>query len=511
MTPPPHFDWIASHAGRYARKLAIVDLQRDRRLTYAAFDDRIARLARYLRDEAAVGVGDRVAVLAMNSSDVFEIQFACARIGAIFVPLNWRLAVPELAPIMADAEPTMLFTDAGRIGATLASLAGLGLATAVVEMGGGFDSPYERAIAASVRLDRSEPRNHDEIQTILYTSGTTGLPKGVLHSFGTTFWSIVNLSIPCAIDPDSVSLVTMPLFHVSGLNLYSNPVFHAGGTVLLMQGFEVGAALNAIDDPALGVTHFFGVPAVWQFMAAHPAFAETDFSRLIVAGVGGAPTPLPMLGLWARKGVQLLNGFGMTEAPVVTTLFAEDARIKTGSVGQPFLHMEVGVFDEHHRPAARGDVGELRVRGPGVSPGYWRKPELNEASFVDGWLRSGDLAYIDADGFTFVVDRAKDMFISGGENVYPAEVERVLLELPGVAEAAVVGMPDKRWGETGAAVVVPMPGMALTEAAVVAHCCERLAHYKVPGRVLFVADLPRNATGKVHKPSLRARIGEGAL
>ncbi len=502
----PYYDWIAHHARRTPDKVAAIDLASDRRITYRTFDARLARLAGYLKTSCGVGRGDRVAILAQNSSDVFEVQFACARLGAIFVPLNWRLTVPELKFILGDAAPLVLIHDA-EFTDTALELAKL-CALPHLLARGAADSAYERAIAAARPLDRDEPVTHDDISTIMYTSGTTGLPKGAMITHGMTFWNAVNLGGPAFVSPATIFLAVLPLFHTGGLNCYANPVFHMGGTVLVMRAFDPAEALRLIGDPAVGLTHFFGVPANYQFMAQHPAFAETDFRRLMISGVGGAPMPVPLLEAWQKRGVALQQGYGMTEtSPAVLVLDQQDAARKAGSAGKPVLHNAVRITREDGSDAAPGEVGELWVKGPNVTPGYWNRPEANRASFTDGWLHTGDAARIDEEGFYYIVDRWKDMYISGGENVYPAEVENVLYQLPAVAEAAVIGVPDKVWGEVGRAIIVLKPGQSLSEAEIDAHCRANLARFKIPRSIRFAEILPRNATGKVHKPTLRQQFG----
>jgi fatty-acyl-CoA synthase len=506
MPVPLHYDWISHHAGRRPQKIAAVDLATGRRFDYAAFEARISRLAGHLRAALGVGCGDRVTVLAQNSTDVFEIQFACARLGAVFVPLNWRLTVPELKFIIGDAGPAVLIHDAEftEMALELARLCNIPHLLAR----GPVDGAYERAIATARPVSQAERLSHDDVSTIMYTSGTTGLPKGAMITHGMTFWNAVNLGAPALVSPRSVFLTVLPLFHTGGLNCYANPVFHAGGTVLVMRAFDPGEALRLIGDPELGITHFFGVPAIYQFMAQHPAFAETDFSRLVVSGVGGAPMPVPLLELWSERGVALAQGYGMTEtSPAVLALDPEDAVRKAGSAGKPVLHNEVRIMREDGSEAAPGEIGELWVKGPNITPGYWNRPEANATSFTDGWLHTGDAARVDEEGFYYIVDRWKDMYISGGENVYPAEVENVLYQLPAIAEAAVIGIPDERWGEVGRAVIVTKPGQRITEAEIIAHCQANLARFKIPRSLVFTDALPRNATGKVHKPSLRQRFG----
>ena len=341
----------------------------------------------------------------------------------------------------------------------------------------------------------------------MYTSGTTGRPKGAMITHGMTLWNCINLSPLAYILPSSVLLTVLPLFHTGGLNCYTNPVLHAGGTVLIMRTFDPGQALKLIGDPASGINVFFGVPAIYQFMAQHPDFATTDFSRLVIGGVGGAPMPVPLLKTWEERGVALQQGYGMTEtSPAVLALDREDAAGKAGSAGKPVLHTEVRIVRPDGTDADIGELGELWVRGPNITPGYWNRPDANITSFTDGWLHTGDATRMDADGFYYIVDRWKDMYISGGENVYPAEVENVLYQLPAVAEAAVIGTPDDTWGEVGLAIIALKPGQAASEIEILAHCRKNLARFKCPKTISFVSALPRNATGKVHKPTLRAQF-----
>jgi fatty-acyl-CoA synthase len=504
--PVRYYDWIAHHARNSGDDVAVVDLHEQRSLTYRELDRRVGQLAGWLRGHD-VARGERAAILAQNCSDHFELQFACGRLGAIFVPLNWRLTVPELSFIVGDAAPRVLIHDA-EFAETAAALARVVPGLRLLQRGGAA-SDYERAIAGAAPLTEFEPVTHDEISTIMYTSGTTGRPKGAMITHGMTFWNVVNLGGPAEVGFSSVFLAVLPLFHTGGLNCYSNPVFHAGGRVLVQRVFEPGEALRMIADPAVGLTHFFGVPAHYQFMLQHPDFERTDLSRLRVAGVGGAPMPVPLLKAWLARGVALIQGYGMTEtSPGVLCLDRRDAARKIGSAGKPLLHTETRVVDEHGRDVPRGEMGELWVRGPNITPGYWNRPEANKTSFTDGWLHTGDAARVDEEGYYYIVDRTKDMYISGGENVYPAEVESVLYQIPQLAEAAVIGVPDERWGEVGKAIVAVKPGQMLTQEQILDHCRENLARYKLPRFIEFVDALPRNATGKVHKPTLRQQFGK---
>jgi len=502
----PYYDWIAHHADRRPTQRAIHDLHSGRIFTYRQLDERTRRLAAHLQG-TGVGKPDRVALLAPNCPEFFELQFACGKIGSVMVPLNWRLTVPELAYILGDCAPKVLIHDASFRPQALELKARCGIAHLLEIDIDRADSSYERAVMAASATPAVAVLTHDDISTIMYTSGTTGHPKGAIITHGMTFWNVVNLGVPAMISPASVQLVVLPLFHTGGLNCYANPVLHAGGTILLMRTFDPGAALDHISDKALGITHFFAVPAPYQFMMQHPTFQGADLSRLRMSGVGGAPCALTILETWAARGVPLVQGYGMTEtSPASTMLDAADAIRKVGSAGKPLLHTDVRIVDEAGRDVPRGSIGELWTRGPNITPGYWNKPEATAASFVDGWLKTGDAAREDDEGFIYIVDRWKDMYISGGENVYPAEVENVLFQLPQVADAAVIGVPNERWGEVGKAVIVIKPSETLAEADVITHCLARLAKFKVPQSVEFIEALPRNATGKVLKRALRAQF-----
>jgi fatty-acyl-CoA synthase len=498
---PPYYDWIAHHAHRRPKQLAIDDLQTGRKFTYADVDRRTNRLTAAL---AALGIakGDRVALLAPNCAEYFELQFACGRLGAIMLPLNWRLTVPELEYILGDSDPKLLVHD--KAFAAQAQALSQNLLEIDPE---NADSTYERALATAPPPPAPLEVTHDDIAMVMYTSGTTGHPKGAIITHGMVFWNCVNLGIPALISPRTIHLVVLPLFHTGGLNCYANPVLHAGGTILIMRAFDPGQALDYISDETLGITHFFAVPAPYQFMMQHPKFQGADLSRLQIAGVGGAPCALAILEGWSARGVPLVQGWGMTEtSPAGTMLDAVDTIRKVGSAGKAMMHTAIRIVDDEGRDVGAGGIGELLIKGPNITPGYWNKPEATESAFTDGWLHTGDAARMDDEGFVYIVDRWKDMYISGGENVYPAEVENVLFQIPQVADAAIIGVPSERWGEVGMAIIVRKPEQPLEEGDVIRHCLGRLAKFKVPQEVTFVEVLPRNATGKVLKRELRAQF-----
>ena len=504
-----HYDWLAFHAGRTPGKLALVDLESGRRFTYGEFNGRAGRLAHFLASGLGVRRGDRVGVLARNSSDLFEIQFACAKLGAIFAPFNWRLTAAELDYIIGDTAPEVIFH-----GPEFAeTLRGPGISLAVKHLvettGLGLASPYEDAISGAGDEAAAVEVTHDDPWTLLYTSGTTGRPKGAVLTYGVTFHNAINVTQTTRITSATVNLAVLPLFHTAGLNLFANPVFHAGGTVLVTRDFQAGAVLSTLGDAEAGVTHFLAVPANYLFMSQLLDFESTDFSHIEFCSIGGAPSPVALLDTYAQQGLDIVQAYGMTEVgPWALTQNAGAARAKPGSVGKPVMHTEARIVGLDGRDVAPGNIGELRFKGPNVVPGYWRRPDADAASFTDGWLRTGDAARKDEDGDYYIVDRWKDMFISGGENVYPVEIENAITAHAAVFEAAVVGRPDERWGEVGHAIVRLKEGKCATAEEITGFCGETLARYKIPKSVEFTVEpLPRTASGKLLKRQLREERG----
>jgi fatty-acyl-CoA synthase len=509
-------DWTAFHADRTPDKLAMIDQSTGRRLTYAALDERAGRLAAYLREAWGIARGDRVAILAKNSTEYFEFQYACMKLGAMMLPLNWRLAEQELAFILADAGAVGLVYDAEfapRVPVVLVPSIRHQLCIDTHERAPAGVEVYEHAIQSTAQQQgMAANTTHDDPMMIMYTAGTTGRPKGVLITYGMMLWNAVNITTPTGLNHNSVFYGVLPTFHIGGLNLYANPLVHLGGTNIIARQFDPGLALETLSDPALGVTHMFGVPSIYLFLSQHPEFDRADLSRVQSWGCGGAPMPVAVLEAYARRGIVIQLGFGMTEtSPTVFLTDQRRALAKPTSVGKPLQHTRVRVVRDDFTDVAVGEVGEVVISGPNVTPGYWQRPDANADSFTvdaDGqrWLHSGDAGMVDDDGCIYIVDRYKDMYISGGENVYPAEVEQVLYQIEGVAEAAVIGVPDEKWGESGMAVLVAKPGCTLDPAAVLGVCQRQLAKFKVPKHVVFIDALPRNAAGKVLKRELRAQF-----
>lgn len=510
-------DWLYFHADRTPNKVAMIDQGTGRTFTYAEMNDRVTRLATFMRDQWSVTEGSRVAILAKNSVQYFEFQFACFKLGAMMLPLNWRLAEPELVYIINDAQALGIVYDnefADRIPPLLDQTSlqyqlRLDLGQPPTD-----DSPdYESVIRTSQPNVVMHPTtDHDTPCTIMYTSGTTGKPKGALITHGMTFWNAINIGTPSGLAMDSVFYCILPTFHTGGLNLYVNPLVHFGGTSIIAREFDPALTLKTLSDPKLGVTHFFGVPAIYLFLSQHEDFAQTDLSNIKSWGCGGAPMPVALLKLYQERGIIIQAGFGMTETS--PTVFLSDKRRaieKPASVGKPMLHTRVRVVNENFEDVGVGEVGEVIIAGPNITPGYWNRPDANESSFTTDengirWLHSGDAGMVDEEGCIYIVDRYKDMYISGGENVYPAEVEQVIFHIDGVADVAVIGVPDEKWGESGLAIIVKEPNKDINEDDVYNACREQLARYKVPKAITYIDELPRNAAGKVLKRTLREQF-----
>ncbi|MEU9114545.1 long-chain fatty acid--CoA ligase [Streptomyces sp. NPDC048483] len=475
--------------------------------SYATLHTRTTRLARALR---ATGVrrGDRIAYLGPNHPAFLETFFAAGALGAVFVPLNTRLAAPEIGHQLTDSGARTLISApscaALATAATTATTAAVHTSVEVIEVG----PAYEELIAgADGAAPLDEPVTGEDLCLIMYTSGTTGRPKGAMLSHANITWNAVNVLVDTDLTTDATALVSAPLFHTAGLNMLTLPVLLKGGTCVLTASFDPDATLDLIERH--GITVMFGVPTMYEQIARRPRWPQADLSSLRVLMCGGAPVPAPLIAAYAQRGLAFQQGYGMTESsPGALYLDAEHAVSKAGSAGVPHFFTDVRVVRPDLTPAGTGETGEVLVSGPHVMSGYWGLPEEGAAAFADGWFRTGDAAQVDADGYVTIADRLKDMIISGGENVYPAEVENALLAHPDIVECAVIGVPDEKWGEVPRAVVVAREGSALDPDEVIAALRGRLAKYKIPKSVVIAGEaLPRTASGKLLKPELRRLHG----
>jgi fatty-acyl-CoA synthase len=476
--------------------------------SHAGFAERVRRTAAALAG-LGTGTADRVAWTGGNHPSALETLYACGQLGAVWVPVNSRLAPPEAEYVLAHSGSSVVVhgRDHGVLADALRDrLPGVRhwVAAEPPVDGGAGSLPYEQLLADADPQARDEPVSLEDPCLIMYTSGTTGRPKGAVLTHGNMTWNAMNQLLGFDFAQDERTLALAPLFHIGGLNGTVNPTLLRGGCAVIVRRFDPAETLRVIEEQR--VNSFFAVPTMLDAMAREPGFATCDLSALRTIGAAGAPLPLPTLRTWLDRGVTMQQAYGMTESsPGATVLDSGDAERKVGSAGKPVFFTDVRVVRPDGSPADVDEVGEIVIQGPNVMAGYWNEPEQTAAVIRDGWYHSGDAGSVDDEGFLYVRDRYRDMIISGGENVYPAEVESALLELDGVLEAAVIGVPDARWGEVGLAVVVPAPGATLDADDVRARLRTRLAAFKVPGHVELTDELPKTATGKVRKPDLRMR------
>jgi fatty-acyl-CoA synthase len=499
-------DWTAYWSRRTPDAIALYEPLSGRRWTYEHLDRRANRLAHALSG-VGVGRGDRVALLAHNRGEHFEALFACAKLGALFAPLNWRLAPAEIDGVLADAEPLVLIYDRP-CAETMAALSAPVPHTLSLDEPAAGGHPYEQFLAAASDAPIGADVDLEEALILCYSSGTTGRPKGALLSHRQLLFNALSTHLAIRLSSSDSTLVFMPLFHTGGLNCLATPLLHNGGRVVIVPGFEAERSLQIASDEK--ITLHMGVPTIFQLWREAARFDRVDLSSARMALCGGAPCPLPLIEVYRERGILFRQGYGLTEVgPNCFSLTPEDAFRKAGSVGWPNFYLQSRIVDDAGAQLPAGEVGELALGGPMVTLGYFRNPEATAHAFRGTrWFHTGDLVRRDEEGYHYIVDRKKDMFISGGENVYPAEVELALSLLPGVAEACVIGVPDTRWGEVGRAVVVAAAGVRLDEKMVLAHLATRLARYKIPKSVVFTDALPRNPTGKLLRPHVRERFGQ---
>jgi fatty-acyl-CoA synthase len=507
--------YIGDYLGRRALyspdQLAVVDAGKTphRSFTYSELNNRANRLANWLRDGAGVQKGDRVAVLAHDGVEYLDVFFACGKLGVILAGLNWRLHWRELQGLLEKTTPKVLIysdefaevvqkiSDHSSIVSHFLHIEGQGIPNSRY---------YEKTLSDSeLRPVTTEDVTDEDIACLIFTGGTTGLPKAAQISHRMIGWNALNTIIH-DLQHGDVTVNTFPLFHTGGLLVYTTPLLILGGTVVLTRRFDAEQVLMLLEDYA--ATVYAGVPTMYQMMTAAPNWGQADLSNLRFCTSGGAPLPVSLVEKFRiEKGVQFKQGFGMSEfGPGVFALAPEDAIRKAGSIGRPNFFVDARVVDDYNEPVPPGQIGELVLRGPSMCSGYFNDPEASAAVVDDeGWFHTGDLAVMDEHHYYTIVDRKKDMFISGGENIYPNEIEHILYKHPAVEMCAVVGVPDEKWGEVGKAFVVMKAGSRITEADLLAHMQHYLAGYKVPKSIEFREALPISAAGKILKREL---VGE---
>ncbi|MDP2302154.1 MAG: AMP-binding protein [Ignavibacteria bacterium] len=492
-------DWLAKWAKYTPNKLFLREYHRKLEWSFSDFNNRTTELSYYLRMKYNIKKGDRIAVYSKNSSEYVLIFLACIKLGAVIVPLNYRLTSRELDVLLSDAEPNLFIYEEefGDEVLNLESIRNLEYKIAVSEI-----TPFLiDKNAKSISLEEVNISEEDPVM-ILYTAGTTGLSKGVLINHRMLFWNAVNTGLRLDLNSQDHTQSYAPFFHTGGWNVLFTPFLLHGASHTLLSKFDGDMILQLMEKEK--TTILFGVPTMFQMMSDSPLFNKVDLSSVRYAIVGGAPMPIPVINTWQNKGIAIRQGYGLTEVgPNCFSLHQDDAIRKKGSIGFPNFYIDVKVMKDNDTECKENETGELWIKSPVVTPGYWKKEKETRESITDGYFHTGDLVSYDEDGFFYVVDRKKNMFISGGENVYPAEIEKYIYTNPEVKEVAVIGVTDAKWGEVGKVYIVLKENIHLTEEDIFNHCKAGLAKYKIPKHVKFLEEIPKTDAGKINKILLK--------
>ncbi|MBK8032432.1 MAG: long-chain fatty acid--CoA ligase [Chloroflexi bacterium] len=499
-------DWLDRRAKLSGDRIALHDALSGRDISYRAWNAIANRTANML-DSLGVQAGDRVAIYSTNCVEYLDLLMACNKTGAVLQVLNWRLAIPEMRVVLNDAAPVVLvYSDefVSQVNTLRSDIPSVRRFVALNQLADSADLPFAERESCPTAWDKLPELHPDAPWVICYTGGTTGIPKGAILTHGNMTWNSVNAVMSVPLNQNDVFLLSMPLFHTGGLNIFTLPLFHVGGKVIVTKAFDVEKALDFIEQQQ--VTVYLAVPTMYALMQAHPRWETANFSSIKAMFSGGAPCPEPIYQKFWAKGVQQFRvSYGLTEGgPYNIWLPNHDIQRKPGAIGVPVFHADVRIVHEDGSLCVADEPGELITRGMHVIPGYWNNPDATAKTVVDGWLHTGDLARADDEGYIWVIGRIKDMIISGGENVYPAEIESVLMAHPDVAEAVVIGVPDDKWGEVGWAVVVAKG--QITAEALTIFMSDRLAKYKVPKNVVFVDAIPKTAVGKIDKKAVAQKV-----
>jgi len=493
------YDWAAKWALYSPDKIAFKEYETGRSLSFKQLNHLGNCLAHRLSKECGLQKGDRIALLAENCLTYLVLFATAQKTGCVLVPMNYRLASAEIDFLLSNSQPKLVINEAK-------------FQQKIADSQHYHQIPYRwdmETLTESLDKQAHQPETPYFPQTsihvddpifILFTSGTTGFPKGTLYTHKMLFWNSINTSMSLIVNSESRTINCMPPFHTGGWNVLTTPFFHHGGYSCLMKSFDAKTVLKLLETEQ--VTTFMGIPTMLKMMAELPEFETVNLSSLHYVIVGGEAMPIPLIKKWHNKGVPIRQGFGMTEVgPNLTSLHQDDAVRKIGSIGRPNFYVEIKIVDEQGEECPPNKAGELLLRGPMVTPGYWQNEAATQKAFSNGWFKTGDRVRQDEEAYLFVVDRIKNMYISGGENVYPAEIERVLLAHPNVSEAAVVGIGDEKWGEVGKAFIVQKESISVGE--LMDYCRSKLAKFKVPKSIVFLAALPKNGTGKINRKALK--------
>ncbi|MFL5813855.1 MAG: o-succinylbenzoate--CoA ligase [Bdellovibrionia bacterium] len=505
MSAPFEADWLKRWNLYSPQSVAIQDADSGKSFTYQQLFETSNRLAHYLKNHYQIEKGDRVAALSMNELEYVALFFATQRLGAILVPINFRLTAREVAHILSDSEAKLLIHQRQFAGVVeqIRQSEPKAMPKALMY----FDGADSLASVCESRSLPSDLHPMDDVTMetpcmILYTSGTTGAPKGAVITQGMIFWNSVNTTLRLNLSQSDATLSFLPFFHTGGWNVLTTPFLHRGARVILLKKFDPDRILKLCETEKVSI--LFGVPTMLDMMKHSPLFKQVDLSSVRYAIVGGEPMPMDLIRTWQDRGIPVRQGFGLTEfGPNVFSLNEEHSTQKIGSIGFPNFYIDAKIVDETGKDLGAEEIGELVLRGPMCTPGYWKNPEATAQTIRDGWLHTGDLVRRDAEGFYYVVGRKKDMYISGGENVYPAEIEQFLRTHPSIREVAVIGVQDEKWGEVGKAFIVTHSGEPIETAELTTFCQSNLAKYKIPKHFAFLSELPKGDSGKILKRALR--------
>ncbi len=487
-------DWFAKWNMYSPDKMAVKDASTNESLTYGELHHAGGQLAQYLNHAKGIVKGDRIAVISDFGMAYFVLFAAAQKLGFVLVPINERLTAREVAFLLGNCEPSLLVYEEKHANLAKESNSEHKIATST-------NADIMAWSKGNLNIDLPQGPAEDDPMFILYTSGTTGFPKGALYTHKMMMWNSLNTALRLNVTASDHTLMVMPPFHTGGWNVLTTPFLHFGASVTVLPKFEADQVLQLLESE--GSTLFMAVPTMVRMLADSPLFDGANLDKLRYFIVGGEALPIPLIEKYAAKNVMIRQGYGLTEVGTnVTSLAAEDAIRKRGSIGFPNFYIETRLVKENGEEAKANEIGELWLKGPVVTPGYWKNPEATAKSLEDGWFKTGDLLRQDDEGYLYVVDRIKNMFISGGENVYPAEIEKYLALHPSISEVAVVGMPDEKWGEVGKAVVASSGKLSAEELK--EFCVKGLAKFKVPKQFVFVEALPKTDSGKIDRKALAA-------
>ena len=497
-------DWISKWAVYSPDKIALKEHESSVGLTYKELNKLGNRVAHYLSEEIGLQKGDRIAIIAENSIEHFILFVAAQKTGIILVPMNHRLTSSELDYLLGIASPGLILYDESHKNVVLETPfvnANVSELFSLNQLQTYFDKKFIENRDGDFTI---HPLEEDDPIFILFTSGTTGVPKGAMYTHKMLFWNSFNTAMSLIIDTETRTLNCMPLFHTGGWNVLATPVLHHGGSLILTRDFNPKTILKIIENEKL--TIFMGVPTMIKMMASEEAFEKTDYSSLHYFIVGGEAMPIPLIEKWSEQGVAIRQGYGLTEVgPNLTSLHQDDAVRKKGSIGRPNFYVEAKIVDDQGEVVAANQRGELLLKGPMTTPGYWQNIAETNLSIKNGWFHTGDVVIRDDEDYLYVVDRIKNMYISGGENVYPAEIERVLQAHEEIVEAVVINVPHNKWGEVGKAFVVTKNNK-LSEKEIIDYCQTKLAKFKIPKHIEFLNEIPKNDTGKINRNTLKKNI-----